>query len=232
MPAARRRRRPRAWVRARCCSPTGCDNDRRDVLQPGHRRHRQGPSGARDRRPGRADGPGGRPAGIQFKLLNRSKGPAVRGPRAQADRALVPAGHAGAAGRTARPGHSRGRRSRTLAIDAGGRVAWRRCLRRWHAPACGAAVLTAGTFLRGVIHVGAASLPGRPRRRGAVDRPGGALHGWSAARPAEDRHAAAAGTRRASTGTRSQADPATIRRRSRSALLTQRDHRRRRSAAA
>ena len=98
-------------------------------------------------------------AGIQFRLLNRRKGPAVRGPRAQADRQLYRAamqtslaeienleiraaavedlviGKSGVTG---------------VAIDGGGD---RRILR-------GAkVVLTTGTFLRGLIHIGEEKIP-------------------------------------------------------------------------
>jgi len=96
-------------------------------------------------------------AGIHFKLLNRSKGPAVRGPRAQADRALyrqaiqsllrdqanldiIEAGvediiidHAAAAA--------------GVTTDNGDKVR------------AGAVVLTTGTFLRGRIHIGPQSYP-------------------------------------------------------------------------
>ena len=64
---------------------------RRDVLQPRDRRPRQGPSGAGDRCVGRLMGRVADRGGIQFRVLNRRKGPAVRGPRAQADRALYAA---------------------------------------------------------------------------------------------------------------------------------------------
>ncbi len=90
-------------------------------------------------------------AGIQFRILNRSKGPAVQGPRAQADRSLY---------RTAirtlldeQPNLS----IRTGAVEdliigsdrtgigtADGHVFY-----------AGAVVLTTGTFLRGLIHCGA-----------------------------------------------------------------------------
>jgi len=90
-------------------------------------------------------------AGIQFRLLNRRKGPAVRGPRAQADRKLY---------RNAMQAALRDTVNLTL-IEAsvedleivagrvagvvtgdGGRVSG------------GAAILTTGTFLNGLIHIG------------------------------------------------------------------------------
>jgi len=95
-------------------------------------------------------------AGIQFRLLNRRKGPAVRGPRTQADRKLY-------------------RQAMQSEIDAienldviegdafdlqleGSRV----CgitLADGRVISCGAAVLTTGTFLRGLIHIGNRKIP-------------------------------------------------------------------------
>lgn len=96
-------------------------------------------------------------AGIQFRLLNRRKGPAVQGPRAQADRKLyreaMQATVAAQSGVTVVPGE---------AVD----------LRVEHGRVTGvlladdtllsarAVVLTTGTFLRGVIHIGDVSRPG------------------------------------------------------------------------
>ncbi|RWC94283.1 MAG: tRNA uridine-5-carboxymethylaminomethyl(34) synthesis enzyme MnmG [Mesorhizobium sp.] len=90
-------------------------------------------------------------AGIQFRLLNRRKGPAVRGPRTQADRKLYRLAMQEAI-----------RQQNDLEVVEGevldfeiaeGRIAAvqisgdRRLL-------CGAVVLTTGTFLRGLIHIG------------------------------------------------------------------------------
>ena len=92
-------------------------------------------------------------AGIQFRLLNRSKGPAVRGPRAQADRSLYRRAIADALSEI--PGLTVVAAAvDDLQVDAAGRVsgvvlADGRCL------AAAAVVLTTGTFLRGQIHVGA-----------------------------------------------------------------------------
>ena len=96
-------------------------------------------------------------AGIHFKMLNRSKGPAVRGPRAQADRALyrraIQVLLAEQAGLEICEGSVE-----DLETDASGRVVAVFCGdgRRL---SCGAVVLTAGTFLRGMIHVGHAASP-------------------------------------------------------------------------
>ena len=102
-------------------------------------------------------------AGIQFRMLNRAKGPAVWGPRAQADRALY-------------------RREMRAALDAvagldlleasvtdleisAGRVSGV-VLADGRRLACGAVVITTGTFLNGVIHLGSDTWPA-----GRIDEP-------------------------------------------------------------
>lgn len=96
-------------------------------------------------------------AGIHFKLLNRSKGPAVRGPRAQVDRShyrtAIQSMLAAQDGLAIREGTAE---ALELAGDgslAGVVLADGTTIR------CGAAVLATGTFLRGCIHVGARSQP-------------------------------------------------------------------------
>ena len=90
-------------------------------------------------------------AGIQFRLLNRSKGPAVQGPRTQADRKLY---------RQAMQAEIRAitnleviedgvedliiEDARACGVITASGAAYR----------CGAIVLTTGTFLRGIIHIG------------------------------------------------------------------------------
>jgi tRNA uridine 5-carboxymethylaminomethyl modification enzyme len=96
-------------------------------------------------------------AGIHFKLLNRSKGPAVRGPRAQADRTLYR--RAMRAALDATPGLTlRAAPVEDLEIGPDGRLAAVICADGSRV-LCGAAVLTTGTFLRGVIHIGDWSTP-------------------------------------------------------------------------
>ena len=108
-------------------------------------------------------------AGIQFRLLNRRKGPAVRGPRAQADRALYRAAMqamlrnienldiraASAEDLILRDGIVAGVRT-----GEGGEIS------------CGKVVLTTGTFLNGLIHIGETKIPaGRMKIADGVEAP-------------------------------------------------------------
>jgi tRNA uridine 5-carboxymethylaminomethyl modification enzyme len=95
---------------------------------------------------------------IHFKLLNRTKGPAVRGPRAQADRALY---------RTAIQTLLQAQPNLTiiesevtgLTKHADGTLSGV-TLANGTAQTCAAAVLTTGTFLRGMLHFGNVTRPG------------------------------------------------------------------------
>src|SRR5579883_2874795 len=95
-------------------------------------------------------------AGIQFRLLNRRKGPAVRGPRAQADRKLyreaMQSALASVQDLTIRDGSAgdlvlQGDQVVGVVTEAGDEIA------------CGAVVITTGTFLRGLIHIGDRQIP-------------------------------------------------------------------------
>lgn len=90
-------------------------------------------------------------AGIHFKLLNRSKGPAVRGPRAQADRKLYRQAVQDILGQQGRIDIVEAEISD---IDTSGNRVGGVTTSDGRAFRCGAVVLTTGTFLRGVIHVG------------------------------------------------------------------------------
>ena len=91
-------------------------------------------------------------ARIQFRMLNRSKGPAVWSPRAQCDRGLYRRAVRSLLERRPRPSSSRRERSPGSRSSGGGvRGVETQDGRRFSARAV---VLTAGTFLRGVIHLG------------------------------------------------------------------------------
>ncbi len=96
-------------------------------------------------------------AGIQFRMLNRSKGPAVRGPRAQADRALYRKAMTALLRR--QPGlEIRAAGAEDLVRDPAGRIAGLR-LDTGETVSAPAVVLTTGTFLKGVIHIGERIVP-------------------------------------------------------------------------
>ena len=95
-------------------------------------------------------------AGIQFRMLNRRKGPAVRGPRAQADRKLYKAAVQELLREQANLTVVE-QEVADLSVSAG-RVAGV-VLGDGRALPCGAAVITTGTFLRGLIHIGEVRIP-------------------------------------------------------------------------
>lgn len=94
--------------------------------------------------------------GIQFRMLNRRKGPAVRGPRAQADRKLYRAAVQAALAEQDNLTLIEGE-AFDIAVEQG-RVA-ALLLADGRRFACGTVVLTTGTFLRGLIHIGETKIP-------------------------------------------------------------------------
>ena len=94
--------------------------------------------------------------GIQFKLLNRSRGPAVWSPRAQADKAVYSAWVRSALEAEPNIEWVIGRAGRLLV--SGGRVVGL-ALEDGDSLEASAVVITTGTFLNGLVHIGPEQLP-------------------------------------------------------------------------
>ena len=118
-------------------------------------------------------------AGIHFRILNRRKGPAVQGPRAQADRDLYRAAMLSAVRAVDHLEIYEGSvEELLLEMQANDKWSVRGVLMAsGEELQAGRVVITAGTFLRGVVHIGRKSRPaGRyMRETGAVEPPCSAL---------------------------------------------------------
>lgn len=134
-------------------------------------------------------------AGIQFRLLNRSRGPAVQGPRAQADRRryadYVQTEMSGLANLTIIEGE-------VVDLLVEGGAAEGVVLADGKALRARAVILTSGTFLRGVIHIG------------DERRPAGRVGANASVRLAERVAEIAPATGRLKTGTPARLDGRTI----------------------
>ncbi|SDO61882.1 tRNA uridine-5-carboxymethylaminomethyl(34) synthesis enzyme MnmG [Phyllobacterium sp. OV277] len=95
-------------------------------------------------------------AGIQFRLLNRRKGPAVRGPRTQADRKLYRLAMQSAIAEQPNLTVIEGGANDLVIRD--GKISGIQ-LMDGRVLSCGSVVLTTGTFLRGLIHIGEKKIP-------------------------------------------------------------------------
>ena len=128
------------------------------------------------------------PAASSFACSIAAKGPAVRGPRAQADRKLYAAAMQAAIRATA---------NLTVIEGEADDLAWRGPgpgvrLADGRAFRGGAVVLTTGTFLRGLIHIGERQIPaGRVGEAPALGLSRTLERARLCAWPAEDRYAAA-----------------------------------------
>ena len=108
-------------------------------------------------------------AGIQFRLLNRRKGPAVRGPRAQADRELYRAAMQSML-RSISNLEIRAASAEDLVLKDG--IVTGVLTADGDTIACSKVVLTTGTFLNGLIHIGETQIPaGRMKIAEGVEAP-------------------------------------------------------------